>query len=191
MKTGSELKRGIVTKAIDEKNLDSELNESIRRLLSACFDWTPEFKERSYWHLRPDVRILSMDESTNRVLGHMSIVDRSGVAQDTKLHIAGVGGFAIQPAYQAKGIGTQLAKEAVAYAHEKNYDLIVGFAKDPRSRHICIELGAVPTKDVFIVTYPDGEPVLKPHTLIWPLSEEKFDLVTNSQQPIDLGYGAW
>jgi len=181
--------QGNVTVVLESK-LDEELDNAIRELLVASFGWTPEFQERSYWHLKPSTRFVYKDNS-GRVLGHASIVEKTGVVGNREIKIAGAGAFVVHPELRNSGIGKVLAEEVVRYVKEQGYDLMVAFAKDPASRYICVKTGAVPTKDIFIVTYPDGGEVLKPHTLIWPISEEKYKMLLDSDQPINLGYGSW
>jgi GNAT superfamily N-acetyltransferase len=175
---------------VQESDIDETLDKEIRELLVTSFDWTPEFQERSYWHLKPVTRFIYKD-SAGRLLGHSSFIEKRAVIGNDEIKIAGSGATAVHPEFRNSGIGKELIEEAVRYAKKQGYDLIAGFAKNPASIHICIKSGAVPTKDIFLVTYPDGGEVLKPHTLVWPLSEEKYQLILNSDQPINLGYGSW
>lgn len=174
---------------VPESEVDNALDDEIKKLLILCFGWTPEFQERSYWHLKPETRLIY--RNNEGVLGHISIISKTTKVGDVEVKIAGAGAFAVHPEFRNSGIGKELVSEMIKHAKQQSYDLIVAFAKDPASIHICLKSGAIPTKDMFLVTYPDGGEVLKPHTIVWPLSEKKYQMLLDLNYPINLGYGSW
>lgn len=175
---------------IPESEIDKVLDDEIKKLLTLSFGWTQEFQERSYWHIKPETRLIYKD-SKGRVLGHISIINKSAKIGNKEVKIAGAGAFAVHNEFRNSGIGKELVQEMIKHVTMHGYDLIVAFAKDPASIHICLKSGAVPTKDTFQVTYPDGGEVLKPHTLVWPISETKYQMLLDYNHPINLGYGSW
>jgi len=175
---------------IQESELDEVLDKEIRYLLASCFEWTPEFQERSYWHLKPETRFV-YKSNAGEIIGHASIVERSFLIDNEEIKIAGGSAYAVYTEFRNSGIGKELVQEVVKHTINQSYDLLVGFVKEPASRRICINSGAIPTRDVFVVTYPDGGEVLKSHTMVWPLSGEKYQMLLNSDRPIILGYGSW
>ena len=175
---------------VPESEVDSSLDDGIKKLLTLCFGWTPEFQERSYWHLKPETRLIYRDNQGG-MLGHISIISKTTKVGSEEVKIAGAGAFAVHPEFRNSGIGKELVNEMIKHARQQGYDLIVGFAKDPASIHICVKSGAIPTKDLFVVKYPDGGEVLKPHTLVWPLSEKKYKMILDLNYSTNLGYGSW
>ena len=53
---------------VPESEVDSSLDDGIKKLLTLCFGWTPEFQERSYWHLKPETR-LTIETTKEECLG--------------------------------------------------------------------------------------------------------------------------
>ncbi len=92
---------------VPESEVDSSLDDGIKKLLIHCFGWTPEFQERSYWHLKPETRLIYRNNQ-EEILGHISIISKTTKVGSEEVKIAGAGAFAVHPEFRNSGIGKEL-----------------------------------------------------------------------------------
>lgn len=113
-------------RVVPEKELLSEDNERIKRLLVAAFpQYRHIFHHTSYYYSKPEIRLWFEDKNGN-IVAHLDFERRQIDVASKKILVAGVGEVATQPELHGRGIGRDLMKHFVKYIRQ-SYPADFGF----------------------------------------------------------------
>jgi len=109
---------------INEEDISSDLDRSIRETLVVCFPVDREYyQSRSWWHCTPLYRVLGRNKK-GLIVAHVAVVDRSVVMGPTlfKARVAGIQSFCVLPAYRGMGLSDRMMSIAVQEAQRQGFD---------------------------------------------------------------------
>lgn len=113
---------------IDEFAISPQAFTYIHALLRVAFEGYPA--SRPYFKLRPHFRYLAWDGGT--LAGHLAVDHRVIRVGSEPLSIFGIIDVCVAPAYQRRGLATQLLHHVEALAQATERDALVLFADDDR-----------------------------------------------------------
>ena len=112
---------------IDEKQISEDLDLAIRDGLVECFPPDVKcFSKQSWWHSRPQWRVLAQDKK-GHIVGHIAIVVRNVLVghKEATVKVAGIQSVFVCPEMQGTGLSDMIMKRAMQRADEQ--DIEAGF----------------------------------------------------------------
>lgn len=122
------------TYIIDESNVTPELDESIKMTLTLCFPHRKDTfsKVRKWRGNTPLFNVIV--EDTERVCGHVAVVDRTIRIANTKVRVAAVGMVAVAPLYRGRHLIDNALTAAMDEAKKRSFDFGFLFTHRPTKK---------------------------------------------------------
>jgi GNAT superfamily N-acetyltransferase len=114
----------ILFSLINEEDISSDIDRSIRETLVVCFPADREYyQSQSWWHCTPLYRVLGRNKK-GLVVAHAAMVGRSVVVGPAlfKVRVAGVQSFCVLLAYRGTGLSHRMMSIAMQEAQRRDFD---------------------------------------------------------------------
>jgi GNAT superfamily N-acetyltransferase len=117
---------------IDEKDISTQLDMTIREMLVICFPADIEhFQRLSWWRSTAVFRILGKNDSGS-IISHTALVERTiTVGPDsTKIRVIGVQSFCVLPQYRGTGLSKKMISLVTTEGRKRGFDAGLLFCKE-------------------------------------------------------------
>lgn len=115
-------------KFIEDKDVNTPLDEQLICSLSTCFPHQPIFQTQRYFKECPQYRWYM--ESDNQVIAHVAVHDKEIICNDEKVRIGGVAEVFVLPDYRRRGLTKRLLGEAEKWMKARNIDFSVLYGEE-------------------------------------------------------------
>ncbi|MDR3198769.1 MAG: GNAT family N-acetyltransferase [Planctomycetaceae bacterium] len=116
---------------VDEHDLNTELDGSIRELLRLCFpDWADIFQNYRMWYsTRPIYSVVARDEE--KIIGHIAAVVRAiTTTWNFRYNVVSIQGVCVAPDSRHAGLAHQMLREALNEAVRRGFLFAILYCKE-------------------------------------------------------------
>jgi len=117
---------------INEEDILSQLDMSIREMLVVCFPADREYYQRqSFWHSSAVYRVIGKNEKDS-IVAHTAIVERDIVVGPSlsKVRVAGIQGFCVLQDYRRTGLSNRMMSIAMDEGNRRGFDAGLLFCRE-------------------------------------------------------------